>query len=437
MDATQFKHMKKLFKLFQPVLFLIAAFTSTAAHAALEIEISGGSAQQIPIAIVPFGQATTVGQDKIADIIAADLRRSGLFRVLETGGVASRPTEVSQVKYAEWAVLQAQAITVGNVTALPGNRLKVTFGLADVLKQTQLVTMEYNIAPNQLRLTAHKIADVIYQKLTGEGPIFASRIAYINKTKNRYALQVADADGVNAQTVVSSSEPIISPAWSPDGTRIAYVSFEKKKPIIFVQSLTTGQRLTLANFKGNNSAPTWSPDGKKLAIVLSHSANSQLYTINADGTGLKQVTKSNAIDTEPSWSPDAKWIYFTSDRGGNPQIYKVSAFGGEAQRVTFQGDHNLSSHFSPDGKSLVMVRKDGAKYSIALQDLTSGQVQLLSDGGQDESPSFAPNGRVILYATRTGGRGALAAVSSDGRVKQRLSESGGDIREPSWGPLLN
>jgi TolB protein len=429
--------MKKLFKLFQPVLFLIAMLTSTAAHAALEIEISGGSAQQIPIAIVPFGQATTASQDKIADIIGADLRRSGLFRVLETGGVASRPTEVSQVKYAEWAVLQAQAITVGSVTALPGNRLKVTFGLADVLKQTQLVTMEYNIAPNQLRLTAHKIADVIYQKLTGEGPIFASRIAYINKTKNRYALQVADADGVNAQTVVSSSEPIISPAWSPDGTRIAYVSFEKKKPIIFVQSLTTGQRITLANFKGNNSAPTWSPDGTKLAIVLSHSANSQLYTINADGTGLKQVTKSSAIDTEPSWSPDGKWIYFTSDRGGNPQIYKVSVFGGEAQRVTFQGDHNLSPHFSPDGKSLVMVRKSGAKYSIALQDLASGQAQLLSDGGQDESPSFAPNGRVILYATRVGGRGALAAVSSDGRVKQRLSESGGDIREPAWGPLLN
>jgi len=438
---TQFLHMKKLFKIFQSGLFFVAAFipamASTSAYAALEIEISGGSAQQIPIAIVPFGQAAGSSQEKIGDIIAADLRRSGLFRVLETGGVASRPTEVSQVKYAEWAVLQAQALTVGNVTALPGNRLKVTFGLADVLKQNQLVSMEYNIAPSQLRLTAHKIADVIYQKLTGEGPIFASRIAYINKSKNRFALQVADADGMNAQTVVSSSEPIISPAWSPDGSRIAYVSFEKKKPIIFVQSLTTGQRLTLANFKGNNSAPAWSPDGTKLAIVLSHSANSQLYTINADGTGLKQVTKSNAIDTEPTWSPDAKWIYFTSDRGGNPQIYKVSAFGGEAQRVTFQGDHNLSPHFSPDGKSLAMVRKDGAKYSIALQDMANGQVRLLSEGGQDESPSFAPNGRVILYATRVGGRGALAAVSSDGRVKQRLSESGGDIREPSWGPLLN
>ncbi len=429
--------MKIFFKIFQSVLFFIAALTSTASHAALEIEISGGSAQQIPIAIVPFGQALTGNQEKIGDIIAADLRRSGLFRVLETGGVASRPTEISQVKYAEWAVLQAQAITVGDVTALPGNRLKVTFGLADVLKQTQLVSMEYNIAPGQLRLTAHKIADVIYQKLTGEGPIFASRIAYINKTKGRYALQVADADGVNAQTVVSSKEPIISPAWSPDGSKIAYVSFEKKKPVVFVQSLTTGQRLTLANYKGNNSAPAWSPDGTKLAIVLSHSANSQLYTINADGTGLKSLIRSGAIDTEPTWSPDGKWIYFTSDRGGNPQIYKVSVFGGAAQRVTFQGDHNLTPRFSPDGKFLATVRKDGSRYSIAMQDLTNGQVQILSEGGQDESPSFAPNGRVILYASRVSGRGALAAVSSDGRVKQRLSESGGDIREPSWGPLLD
>jgi len=429
--------MKTLFRLFQTTLFLAASLASAAANAALEIEISGGGAQQIPIAIVPFDQAAAASQDKISDIIGADLRRSGLFRVLETGGVASRPADIAQIKYAEWAALQAQAITVGSITALPGNRLKVTFKLADVLKQSQLASMEYNIAPSQLRLTAHKIADVIYQKLTGEGPIFASRIAYINKSKGRYSLQVADADGVNPQTVVSSNEPIISPAWSPDGTRIAYVSFEKKKPIIFVQSLTTGQRLTLANFKGNNSAPSWSPDGSKLAIVLTHSDNSQLYAINADGTGLRQLTKSGAIDTEPNWSPDGKWIYFTSDRGGNPQIYKVSSIGGEAQRVTFQGGQNLSPHFSPDGKSLAMIRRDGGKFTVAVQDLSSGQVQVLSEGAQDESPSFAPNGRVILYATRTGGRGALAAVSSDGRVKQRLSESGGDIREPSWGPLLN
>ncbi len=416
-------------------VLLITSFITPIANAELEIEISGGSAQQIPIAVVPFGQTGNLA--KVSDIVSADLRRSGLFRVLETGGVASRPTDLAQVKYGEWAALQAQGLVVGNVETLPGNRLKISFKLADVLKQTQLAGMEYNIAPNQLRMTAHKIADAIYQKLTGEGGIFASRIAYINKTKGRYALQVADADGENPQTVVSSNEPIISPAWSPDGSKIAYVSFEKKKPIIFVQSLMTGQRLTLASFKGNNSAPAWAPDGSKLAIVLTHAANSQVYTINADGTGLKQLTKSSAIDTEPTWSPDAKWIYFSSDRGGRPQIYKVSSIGGEAQRVTFEGTYNLSPRFSPDGKSLAMIRNDGGRFRVAMQDLASGQVQVLSEGAQDESPSFAPNGRVLLYATRAAGRGALAAVSSDGRVKQRLSESGGDIREPAWGPLLN
>ncbi len=418
------------------VVFSASLFVVSIANAALEIEISGGSAQQVPVAIVPFGLGATANQENISAIISADLRRSGLFRVLETGGVMNHPTDIMQIKYSEWAALQAQAMAVGVVETLPGNRLKVTFQLADVLKQTQLTGMQYNIAPNQLRATAHKIADVIYQKLTGESGIFASRIAYINKSNGRYALRIADADGENPVTMVSSKEPIISPAWSPDGSKIAYVSFEKKKPIIFVQSLS-GQRTVLANFKGNNSAPSWAPDGSKLAIVLTYGANSQVYTINADGSGLKQITKSSAIDTEPTWSTDAKWIYFSSDRGGKPQIYKVSSNGGEPQRVTFEGAYNVSPRFSPDGKSLAMIRNDGGKFRVALQDLSSGQVQILSEGSQDESPSFAPNGRVLLYATRAAGHGSLAAVSADGRVKQRLNESGGDIREPAWGPLVN
>jgi TolB protein len=323
------------------------------------------------------------------------------------------------------------------VESLPGNRLKVSFRLLDVLKQNQLLAMEFNITSAQQRTTAHKIADMIYEKLTGEKGVFATRITYVNKSNGRYALQVADADGFNPQTVVSSKEPLISPSWSPDGTKLAYVSFEKKKPIIFVQSLVSGQRTVLANFKGNNSAPAWSPDGKKLAIVLTYSANSQVYVINADGTGLQQVSFSSGIDTEPEWSPDGAYIYFTSNRGGGPQIYRMASSGGEAKRVTFEGAYNVSPHISPDGKLLTYVKQDPKGFRIAVQDLATGQVQTLSDTTEDESPSFAPNGRMILYATSIGGKGWLAAVSVDGRVKQRLMDSGGDVREPAWGFGIN
>ena len=421
-------------KLLNQVVFFITFCVATVANAALEIEISGGGTQQIPIAIVPFGGAANT-KDNINEIIAADLNRSGLFRVLETRGMANLPTTPEQIKYAEWTALQAQAVTVGNVESA-GGKLKVTFHLMDALKQTQLAGMDYQIAPSQVRTTAHKIADIIYQKLTGQSGLFASRIAYITKTGKRFTLQVADADGYNSQTVVSSNEPIISPAWSPDGTKLAYVSFEKKKPIVYVQSLTSGSREVLANYKGNNSAPAWSPDGSKLAIVLTYGANSQIYTVSSNGGDLKQITKSTAIDTEPAFSPDGSQIYFSSDRGGKPQIYKVPASGGSPSRVTFEGGYNVSPRFSPDGKSLAYIRNDGGKFRVALQDLSSGQVQLLSEGAQDESPSFAPNGRVILYATKVRGRGALAAVSSDGKVRQRLNDaSGGDVREPAWGPL--
>ncbi|MEZ0232704.1 MAG: Tol-Pal system beta propeller repeat protein TolB [Methylophilaceae bacterium] len=409
--------------------------------AALTVEIVGGAQQQIPIAIVPFAQNApipdAVSQDNISTIIGADLRRSGLFRVLETRGVANQPSTVADVRYAEWASIQAQALTIGTVETLPGNRLKVSFRLLDVLKQNQLAGVEYNITPAQLRITAHKIADIIYEKLTGEKGVFATRISYVSKANGRYSLQVADADGYNPQSVVSSLEPIISPSWSPDGTKLAYVSFEKKKPIIYVQSLVSGQRYVLANFKGNNSAPSWSPDGKRLAIVLTYGANSQIYAIDADGTNLRQLTKSSAIDTEPVWSADASAIYFTSDRGGSPQIYKMSASGGDVKRVTFDGAYNVSPRLSNDGKSLAYIRQEQGRFRVALQDLASGQVQVLSDTSLDESPSFAPNNRMILYATSVNRKGTLAAVSTDGRVKQRLNEAIGDVREPAWSPALN
>jgi TolB protein len=419
------------------ILFLLLPII---ARAELTVEVVGGAAQQIPIAIVPFSSQsspTAVVQESISNVIGADLRLSGLFRVLETRGVSSQPHTLAEMKFSDWTSIQAQALTIGTVESLPGNRLKVSFRLFDVLKQNQLLAMEFNITPAQQRATAHRIADMIYEKLTGEKGVFATRITYVNKENGRYSLQVADADGFNAQTVVSSKEPLISPSWSPDGTKLAYVSFEKKKPVIFVQSLLSGQRIVLANFKGNNSAPAWSPDGTKLAIVLTYSANSQIYVINADGTGLQQVSFSNGIDTEPEWSPDGSSIYFTSNRGGGPQIYRMPASGGDAKRVTFEGSYNVSPHLSTDGKLLTFIKQTPSGFKAALQDLATGQVQTLSDTTQDESPSFAPNGRMILYATSIGGKGSLAAVSVDGRVKQRLKDTGGDVREPSWGTSQN
>lgn len=419
--------------MFRLVSFFFLLCLSVGARAELTIDIVGGAAQQIPIAVVPFAQSPSPG-DNMAAIIGADLRRSGLFRVLETRGVANQPSDAAGVRYAEWSALQAQALTVGNIQTLPGNRLKVSFYLMDVLKQNQLVGMEFEFTPAQYRITAHRIADIIYEKLTGEKGVFATKISYVTRTASNYTLQVADADGFNPQTMLTSKEPIISPAWSPDGTKLAYVSFEKKKPVIYVQSLSSGQRYVLANFKGNNSAPSWSPDGKRLAIVLSHSANSQIYTINADGTGLQPITRSSTIDTEPVWAPDGQTIYFTSDRGGSPQIYRVPAQGGNPQRVTFSGGYNVSPRVSPDGKLLAYIGLIEGRFRVAVQELTSGQVRVLSDTAKDESPSFAPNSRIILYATSVGGRGTLAAVSADGSVKQRLSESGSNVREPAWGP---
>jgi len=407
------------------------SFTS---HAALDIEITGGSAQQIPVAVVQFGNSNSV-KDNLADIINADLRRSGLFRLLDTRGMPTQPTSASQVKHAEWAALQAQAVVVGSIKPVSGGQYQVSTQLVDVLKR-KTTEINFQFKAKHARMTAHRIADVIYQELTGWPGSFASRIAYVTKKGPRHYLYVADADGYNPQALVNSSEPVISPSWSPDGTKMAYVSFEKKKPIVFVHTLTTGKRKIVANYKGNNSAPAWSPDGSKLAIVLTYGANSQIYTINANGGGLKRITRSRGIDTEPVFSPDGKWIYFSSDRGGSPQIYKTSANGGGASRVTFEGSYNVSPHFSEDGKQLAYIRNDGGRFKVAVQDLATGQVQVLSQGSQDESPSFSPNGRMILYATKKGARGSLAAVSFDGKVRQSLKEARGDVREPAWGPML-
>jgi TolB protein len=416
-------------------IFFMWALPFSIAHAQLKIEIIGSGANQIPIAIAPF-QAENILPQSVTAIVAADLQRSGLFKIVDSGSLTKVLADPVDVDYAMWHTRGADVLAIGAVSPLPNGQFDVRFRLMDILKQQQLTGFAYQVKAQQLRGTAHKIADAIYEALTGDVGIFGTRVAYIVKKGSRYELQVADADGYGAQTILASNEPIISPAWSPDATRLAYVSFERKKAIIYVQSLETGSRVVLANFKGSNSAPAWSPDGKRLAVVLSKDGNSQIFLINPDGSGLVRLSTSDAIDTEPNFSPDGQSILFTSDRGGSPQVYQMPVSGGDATRLTFDGTYNVTPRFAPDGKSFVFVQRNNESFNIAIQDFASGQAQLLTENSMDESPSFSPNGRVILYATNEDGHGILAIVSSDGHVRQRITVENGDILEPAWGPLV-
>jgi len=417
------------------LLLLVAA---GGAQAQLTIEITGAGAQRIPIAIAPLageGALLDGSGASISAIVRADLERSGLFRGLEVPRLVPQPTEATPVNYAEWRSRLADAVVFGSVSGRPDGRFEVRFRLYDVIKQAALGGVAYTLSREQVRATAHRVADYVYEKLTGEKGVFSTRIAYVVKRGTRYELQIADADGANEQAMLVSNEPIISPAWSPDGKRIAYVSFQNKKPIVYVQDIEVPKQRIVANFKGSNSAPAWSPDGSRLAVALTRDGTSQLYLINPDGSNLQRLTRSFAIDTEPFFSPDGRWIYFTSDRGGSPQIYRMPASGGDAERITFEGGYNVSPRVSPDGGSLAYIARNSGRFQATLLDLATRQSLTLTDSDLDESPSFAPNGRQILLATIVAGRGVLTAVSSDGRVKQRLTVSAGDVREPAWGPL--
>jgi TolB protein len=420
---------------FHHLLAACLLFVAGAARGQLTIEITGGGGNQIPIAVLHFA-GEGVLPASITDIIEADLLRSGRFRTQYAGNVNPLPTEQAQVNFGEWKSRNADAIVIGGVQRLPDGRFEVRFRLLDVPKQTQLAGVAYTLTAAQVRATAHRIADVIYSKLTNEAGVFSTRIAYVVKQNGRFELRIADADGQGAQVALASREPIISPSWSPDGTRLAYVSFESKKPVVYVHSLTTGQRHVVANFRGSNSAPAWAPDGKQLAVVLSKEGGSQVYLINADGSNVRRLTESTSIDTEPYFSPDGQFIYFTSDRGGSPQIYRMAASGGDPARITFDGTYNVSPRISRDGKTMAYVTRREGRFQLAAMDLANRQVQILTDTQRDESPSFAPNGAMILYATEVGGRGVLAAVSADGRVRQRLTVQAADVREPAWGPFL-
>ena len=402
------------------------------AHAQLRIETYGVGATRIPIAIAGFADETLAPQ-QVSAIIKADLDRSGYFRIIDTGNVLS---ETSIINAGDWKARGADALVIGSVQKLVDGRFDVRYRLLDTIKGAPLSGFALTDAADHTRLTAHKIADDIYEKLLGVRGDFSTRISYVTKSGKEYRLEVADSDGDGAHIALRSSEPIISPAWSPDGRKVAYVSFETRKPVVYVQDLVTRQRTLVANYKGSNSAPSWSPDGKTLAVALTLSGSTQVYLVSAGGGGLRRLTNTDGIDTEPHFSPDGQTIYFTSDRSGGPQIYKMSATGGPAQRITFAGDYNISPRISPDGKTLAFISRREGRFQLYTLDLTNSQEQRLSDTVKDESPSFSPNGRYIMYATESGSRGILAVVSTDGSVKHQLITQAGDIREPTWGPFM-
>ncbi|MFA7292605.1 MAG: Tol-Pal system beta propeller repeat protein TolB [Rhodocyclaceae bacterium] len=417
---------------FRQFAVLCAAALSLSAHAQLSIEVTGAGANRIPVTIADFGGDAGPAR-AITTVIRGDLERSGLFKLVEQA--QSPLTDASSIDFGAARSRGADAIAAGSISATADGRQEARFRLHDSNKQVQLAGAAFVTSTPLLRAAGHRIADVIYEKLIGEPGVFSTRIAYVVKAGiNRFELQIADADGQNAQAALISKEPIISPSWSPDGTRLAYVSFENKKPVVYVHSLATGKRTVAANFKGSNSAPAWSPDGRRLAVVLTKEGGSQLFTVGADGSGVQRLASSGGIDTEPQYSPDGQFIYFTSDRGGSPQIYRVSTSGGAPQRVTFEGSYNVTPRLSPDGRSMAFISRRDGGFRLAVMDLASKQTQVLTDSNKDESPSFAPNGRMILIATEIGGRGVLSAVSVDGRIKQRLSVAAGDVREPAWGP---
>ena len=410
---------------------------SVSAHAQMNIEITGVGQSLFPVAAMRF-----VGENqlplKVTDVVRSNLTRSGAIRNVESGS-AELGWDINP-DYKSWSARGADALAVGSVTKLSDGRFEIRYRLFDIRKNESLGGLVVTVTADDLRLAGHKIADDIIQKILGERGIFSTRLSYVIRSGKSHRLVISDSDGENARPALSSNEPIISPTWSPDGKKVAYVSFESRKPVIYVHELATGRRTVLSNQKGNNSAPSWSMDGSQLAIALSKDGNTQIYKINANGTGLQRLTRGYSIDTEPQWSPDGKWIYFTSDRGGSPQIYRMPIEGesaGAAQRVTFKHGFVTSPRLSPDGKNLAYIARVSGAYRLHLQDLASGEVVALSDGIRDETPTFAANGRYILYATRSGTKAVLMAVSVDGRNKQILSLPGTDIREPAWGPFMD
>jgi len=411
-------------------------------QARLMIEITGGAEGAQPIAIVPFAQPRDSGPPvaDVAAIIAADLARTGRFRPMPRGDMTATPHTAAEVDLRDWRLLAIDNLVIGRIARTAAGGYELDFILFDVFGGKQLAAMSFTAGAAELRYTAHRIADVIYRQLTGMPGVATTRIAYVTSDKNlgrrQIRLEVADADGHNPQTVVASHEPILSPAWSPGGGRLAYVSLENHRTAIYIQELATGRRERVTSFEGLNGSPAWSPDGRRLALTLAKGGNPDIYILDLATRNLRRVTSHFAIDTEPAWSLDGSHLLFTSSRGGTSQIYRVPTAGGDVTRITFENDYNGRASYAPDGRSILCVTRIDGDFRIGLLDMKMGIMRTLSNGRLDESPSFAPNGAMVIYATLYNDRGILSAVSVDGSVSQRLSRGLSDVREPAWSPLL-
>ena len=423
---------------------VLAVMSVQPARASLTIDITLWLDNATPIAVVPFEWRGTGKEPlQMADVISANLGRSGQFAPMEAKDMVETPHQSSEVNYATWRNNKMEYVVVGKLQQLAGDSYQVQFQLLNVEQGSQMIGHSFQAKAHQLRRLSHHISDLVYEAITGEKGAFDTYLAYItvvrnSKKQNTYRLAISDSDGFNEQILFESNMPIVRPAWSPDGKQLAYVSYSSGRPQIYVQNIFTKQTKQLTNFKGSNLSPAWSPDGRHMAMALSKDGNSELYIMDLATQKLQRITRSSGTDIEPAWFPDGRSLVFTSDRGRRPQLYRIAVddrgAAGRAERLTYDGKENLRPSVSPDGKRIAMVHNADGGYRVAMLDLETEQLSVLTDGRLDENPDFAPNGRMIIYASQSGGRGVLAVVSADGRASHKLRFTQGEVREPAWSP---